>query len=55
LVIASTITGDSPAGMPTLATVSVDAATQAALRSAATKAVAAVPPRQLCPGDPYPS
>ena len=55
MVIASTITGDSPAGMPTLASVSVDAATQAALRTAATNAVTAVPPRQRCPGDPYPS
>jgi hypothetical protein len=55
MVIASTITGDSPAGMPTLASVPVDAATQAALRTAASKAVTAVPPRRLCPGDPYPS
>ncbi len=55
MVIASTVTGDSPAGLPTLATIPVDAAMQADLRAAAAKAVTAVSPRQYCPGDPYPA
>jgi hypothetical protein len=54
MVIASTITGDSPAAMPTLASLPVEAPTQAKLRAAAAGAVTAVPPRQHCPGDPFP-
>jgi hypothetical protein len=54
LVIASTITGDSPATMPTLATLAVDAAAQAELRAAAAQAVTDLPPRRYCPADTYP-
>lgn len=54
LVIASTIAGDSPAAMPTLAGLAVDAATQADLRAAAAQAVIGVPPRRYCPADTYP-
>jgi hypothetical protein len=54
LVIASTITGDSPAAMPTLAALAVDAAAQAELRAAAAQAVAGLPPRRYCPADTYP-
>lgn len=53
MVIASTLTGDSPAGLPSLPVSGVDEATQAKLRTAAARAVAAVPPRQHCPGDPF--
>lgn len=54
LVIASTIAGDSPAAMPTLAALAVDAATQADLRAAAAQAVVGISPRRYCPADTYP-
>ncbi len=54
LVIASTIAGDSPAAMPTLAAIAVDAATQAHLRAAAAQAVVDLSPRRHCPADTYP-
>ncbi|NJD89704.1 MAG: hypothetical protein FIB05_17020 [Betaproteobacteria bacterium] len=54
LVIASTIAGDSPAAMPTLAALAVDAATQADLRAAAAQAVVGQSPRRYCPADTYP-
>ena len=54
LVIASTIAGDSPAAMPTLAALAVDAATQADLRAAAAQAVIDLSPRRYCPADTYP-
>lgn len=54
LVIASTVAGDSPAAMPTLSALAVDAATQAQLRAAAAQAVVDLPPRRYCPADPYP-
>lgn len=54
MVIASTLTGDSPAGLPSLPVTGVDEGTQAKLRAAAVRAIAAVvPPRQHCPGDPF--
>lgn len=53
MVIASTLTGDSPAGLPSLPVTGVDDATQVKLRAAAARAVAAVSPRQHCPGDPF--
>lgn len=52
MVIASALTGDSPAGLPALPVTGVDEATQAKLRAAAARAVTAVPPRQHCPADP---
>lgn len=52
LVLASTLTGAAPLDFPALPSMTVDATTQARLRSAAAQAVAAVPPRALCPGDP---
>lgn len=54
LVIASTIAGDSPAAMPTLAAIAVDAATQAELRAAAALAVIDLSPRRYCPADTFP-
>ena len=54
LVIASTITGDSPAAFGEIASATVDGPTQARLRAAAAQAVAAHPPRRLCPADPIP-
>jgi hypothetical protein len=54
LVIASTISGDSPAAMPTLAALAVDAATQADLRAVAAQAVIDLSPRRYCPADTYP-
>lgn len=54
LVIASTIAGDSPAAMPTLPAIAVDAATQAHLRAAAAQAVVDLSPRRHCPADTYP-
>lgn len=52
MVIAATITGASPATMPTLPQVPVDAATQALLRGAAEEAVTRYPPRAACPDAP---
>jgi len=53
LILAATITGDSPLDVPVLAGFNVDASTQAALRQVAADTVADWPPRQHCPDDPY--
>jgi len=53
LILAATITGDSPLDVPVLAGFGVDAGAQAALRQVAADTVAAWPPRQHCPDDPY--
>jgi hypothetical protein len=50
LVIANTMTGLPPDQVPLLAGIAVDAATQEKLRAVASETVAAVPPRQYCPG-----
>lgn len=52
LVIAATMTGDSPAGFAHLPQAGVDADTQALLRAVAAETVVAHAPRQWCPGDP---
>jgi hypothetical protein len=54
LVIATTMTGVAPDQLPAIEGYGVDAATQARLRAAAADTVRAWPPRQYCPGDPYP-
>jgi hypothetical protein len=54
LVIAATMTGVAPEQLPVIENFGVDAATQASLRAAAADTVRAWPPRQYCPGDPYP-
>ena len=54
MVIAATITGDSPAAFGEIASATVDGPTQSRLRAAAAQAVAAHPPRRLCPADPIP-
>ncbi len=51
LVIYATITGNSPAGLPTLNQYAVDASMQQTLRGIAAEAVQTVPPRMWCPGD----
>ena len=53
LILAATITGASPADLPALDGFGVDAETQALLRAVAADTVAAWPPRQHCPDDPY--
>ncbi len=53
LILAATITGDSPLDVPVLAGFGVDADTQALLRIVAADTVAAWPPRTFCPDDPY--
>lgn len=53
LVLYSTLTGSSPAALPTFAGHSVDDATQAQLRRAAADTVEAVAPRRMCPKDPF--
>lgn len=52
LILSATMTGASPLDAPTLA-VPVDADTQTKLRAVAADTVAAWPPRQHCPDDPY--
>jgi len=54
LVIAATMTGVAPDQLPAIEGFGVDAATQATLRAAASDTVRAWPPRQYCPGDPFP-
>ncbi len=53
LILAATITGDSPLDVPVLAGFGVPADTQALLRAVAADTVAAWPPRQHCPDDAY--
>ena len=53
LILAATITGDSPIDVPVLSGFGVSAANQTLLRQVAADTVAAWPPRQWCPGDPY--
>src|SRR5689334_7099523 len=53
LILAATITGASPLDVPVLPGFGVSANTQTLLRLAAADTVAAWPPRQWCPGDPY--
>jgi hypothetical protein len=52
MVIATTLTGNSPQSFPTLAQRPVDAATQALLRQTAADTVQALSPRLWCPSDP---
>lgn len=54
LVLAATITGVSPLDAPVLTGIGVTSGTQAFLRQVAADTVAAWPPRQWCPDDPYP-
>lgn len=53
LVLSATITGASPLDAPVLDGFGVGAETQALLRQVAADTVAAWPPRQWCPDDPY--
>jgi hypothetical protein len=53
LILAATLTGDSPLDVPVLAGFGVDEDTQALLRAVAADTVVAWPPRQHCPEDPY--
>jgi hypothetical protein len=52
LVIATTITGFSPDGLPTFEEIGVDAAVQAQLRAIAAETVLVYRPRHWCPADP---
>lgn len=52
LIIATTITGLSPSGLPTFEDIGVDAAVQAQLRAIAAETVLVHRPRQWCPADP---
>jgi hypothetical protein len=52
LIIATTITGFSPGGLPTFEDLGVDAAVQAQLRAIAAETVLVYRPRQWCPADP---
>jgi hypothetical protein len=52
LVLYSTVTGNSPATLPTLAITGLDADTQEKLRIIAAETVLAVSPREHCPKDP---
>jgi len=54
LVIAATMTGVAPDQLPAIEGFGVDASTQATLRAAAADTARAWPPRQYCPGDPFP-
>lgn len=51
LMLYSTMTGSSPLGLPLMASIPVDAATQASLRALADEQVRLTPPRHWCPGD----
>jgi hypothetical protein len=53
LMLFTTITGVSPADVPPLTSLSVDAATQEQLRAIASETVAAWPPRGYCASDPF--
>lgn len=53
LVLYATITGSSALDLPPLAQIGVDNATQALLRGIADETVRSVPPRFLCPSDPF--
>ena len=53
LILAATITGDSPLDVPGLAGFGVSADDQALLRAVAADTVSAWPPRQWCPGDSF--
>lgn len=53
LILAATITGDSPLDAPVLAGFGVAEETQALLRVVAADTVATWPPRLHCPDDPY--
>lgn len=52
LIIATTITGFSPDGLPTFEDIGVDAAVQAQLRAIAAETVLVHRPRHWCPADP---
>lgn len=52
LIIATTITGFSPSGLPTFEDIGVNAAVQAQLRAIAAETVLVYRPRQWCPADP---
>jgi hypothetical protein len=54
LVIAATMTGIAPDSLPALDPFGVDDDTQRKLRGIAAETVVAHPPRQYCPGDPFP-
>jgi hypothetical protein len=54
LVLFATVTGVSPLDAPVLGGFGVSAGTQSLLRAVAADTVAAWPPRQWCPDDPYP-
>lgn len=51
MLLATTLSGRMPSSLPALVPGPVDAGTQAALRDAATRAVAQVSPWALCPAD----
>lgn len=52
LIIATTITGFSPGGLPTYEDIAVSAAVQAQLRAIAAETVLVYRPRHWCPADP---
>lgn len=52
LIIAATITGFSPGGLPAFEDIGVSAAVQAQLRAIAAETVLVYRPRQWCPADP---
>jgi hypothetical protein len=52
LVLYATVTGDSPAALPTLSITDVNSDTQDKLRTIAAETVLAVAPRAFCPDDP---
>jgi hypothetical protein len=51
LIIATTMTGFSPSGLPAFEDFDLDPDVQAQLRAIAAEAVLVYPPRQWCPGD----
>jgi hypothetical protein len=55
LILSATMTGVSPLDAPELAGFGVGAGDQALLRAVAADTVAAYPPRDHCPDDPYPA
>lgn len=52
LIIAATITGFSPSGLPAFEDIGVDAAVQAQLRAIAAETILVYRPRHWCPADP---
>ena len=54
LILATTMTGVSPLDAPNLPNAGVTPETQSLLRAVAADTVAAWPPRESCPDDPYP-